>query len=154
MALFKKKKDDELPPIPEPEEFADLPPLPPLPPLPGEEEFEASEPIQRAPKMRVPDFQMPEEPPRQEFTMPQMPQQFVPQVAQGATVFVRIDKYKDVMTTVASMQDKLEELKSTLNAIAAIKGKEAEIIDGWHAMLQHTKTKIDEINTKLSKPLE
>jgi hypothetical protein len=30
MALFKKKKEEELPPIPEPEEFADLPPLPPL----------------------------------------------------------------------------------------------------------------------------
>jgi len=41
-----------------------------------------------------------------------------------------------------------------LNAISAIKSKESEIIDGWNAMLQQTKAKIDEVNAKLAKPQE
>jgi len=58
------------------------------------------------------------------------------------------------MSAIEAMQEKLEELKSTLNAISAIKSKEAEIIDGWNAMLQQTKTKVDEISAKLAKPQE
>ena len=147
----KKKEFDDLPPIPESEEFAELPPLPPMP---GDEEF-ATESLPKNPKMKGMEFnQFPQERPMPEFMMPQMPQTptLSPQISTGATVFVRIDKYKDVMSTVEAMQEKLEELKSTLNAIAAIKGKEAEIIDGWNAMLQQTKAKVDEVNAKLSKP--
>ena len=156
MAFFKKKREEEeLPPIPETYE---LPELPPLPPLPGEDEFGSSEPMQKPVRMKPMEFQPRPETERlmPEFMMPTMSQthSLSPQIAQGATVFVRIDKYKDVMSMVASMQEKLEELKSTLNAIAAIKSKESEIIDGWNAMLQQTKAKVDEVGAKLAKPLE
>ena len=153
MAWFKKKKEEEdiLPMMPEAEE------LPELPPLPGEEEFPETEPIMpKAPKMKEPMLPpMPEyHEPKPFLSMPSPPQ--IPQMpAPGpATVFVRIDKYKDVMETIGTMQEKLEELRATLNAISAIKSKESEIIDGWNAMLQQTKAKIDEVNAKLAKPQE
>jgi len=145
--FLKKKKmayEDELPPIPdEPEE------LPPLPPLPGEEEYGAPPEYEAPPAWpKAPrGLAAPEAPP-----LPEMPTQVAPQVRMGAEcVFVRIDKYRDVMKKIDDMQDKLAELQSTLNRISAIKGKEAEIIDGWNAMLQEAKSKIDDVNSKLSK---
>lgn len=154
MAWFKKKKElEELPLMPEAEEL----PESELPPLPGEEDFAAPEPIMpKAPRMK--EHELPPLPeyhePKPFLSMPSPPQMPQAPPSGPATVFVRIDKYKDVMETIGAMQEKLEELRSTLNAISAIKGKESEIIDGWNAMLQQTKAKIDEVNAKLSKPQE
>ena len=144
MAFFRKKREeDELPPIPE---GLDSTELPPLPPMPGEEEMLTPPAMPRMPRMArpMPDFQMP-------APMPQMPA--MPS-AERATVFVRIDKYKDVMRTIDSMHAKMDELRSTLDKISMIKGKEAEIIDGWNALLSEAKSKLDEASAKMLKPSE
>lgn len=130
--LFKKKKEEELPPFEG---------LPPLPPLPGEEAAGFPQPQRLMPPP-------PEFPP---FPKPQEARVAVPE---RATVFVRVDKYKEIMQTIESMQRKVDELQNTLNKIAAIKEKEAEIIHGWGAMLQETKSKVDEVNAKLLRPSE
>jgi len=141
--LRKKKMEDELPPIPEGTEE-----LPPLPPLPGEEEFEAPP---AWPKESAPAPE-PEAPP-----MPEMLNQYcapapaMQMPAEKTTVFVRIDKYRDVVKKIDEMQGKIAELKNTLNRISAIKNKEAEIIDGWNAMLQEAKAKIDDVSVKLTR---
>lgn len=137
MALFfKKKKEDEL---------ASMDNLPPLPPLPDEDQFS------RPQQFSVPQQQaMPELP---SFPAPRMPSSDR-QTTERATVFVRVDKYKEIMQTVESMQRKVNELQDTLNKIASIKEKEAEIIHGWGAMLQETKSKVDEVNSKLLRPSE
>ena len=147
--LFKKKKaEEELPPIPEGSEGE----LPPLPPLPGEEEFEAPP---AWPKESKP-FPEPEAPP-----IPEMPAECAPYIspaptmqmpAEKTTVFVRIDKYRDILRKIDEMQGKISELKTTLGRISAIKSNEAEIIDGWNAMLQEAKAKIDDVSVKLAKP--
>lgn len=147
MPFFKKKKE-ELPPLP------DLPPLPPLPevtktpkvPVPEIEEEVAPAPIKlptipkvlpKVEKTRaIPFPEIEEEMPRHE----------------AAKVFVRIDKYKDVMHTIDNMQHKLHELQKTLDKISSIKTREAEIISGWNALLAEAKTKVDEVNSKLIKP--
>ena len=143
--LKKKKINDDLPPIPEgPDE------LPPLPPLPGEEEFEAPPAWPTQSKPFAPE---PEAPP-----MPEMPTEYAPSAptahmpAEKTTVFVRIDKYRDVVKKIDEMQGKISELKTTLGRISAIKNKEAEIIDGWNAMLQEAKAKIDDVSAKLMRP--
>jgi hypothetical protein len=148
MAFFKKKpaEEAELPSLPEGDE------LPPLPPLPGEEE--------------LPPFPEPEESPKPARKMrPGAP--LIPEVSMSAsaavwqsasvekpaaTVFVKLDKYKDIMRTVSEIDNKLAELKATLDRISAIKTREGEIIDGWAAMLNEAKSKIDEVTSKLTKP--
>ena len=148
--LFKKKdSQDDLPPIPE---TADDLSLPALPPLPGEDDLQATEPLPKYPRFNMPEPTLPEMP----TFAPQMPRvsSYHPPASTGATVFVRIDKYRDIMETMESMYAKIEELKTTLNRISAIKGKEAEIIDGWNAMLQEAKAKLAEVNAKLAKPQE
>ncbi|MEM2874380.1 MAG: hypothetical protein QW063_02985 [Candidatus Nanoarchaeia archaeon] len=145
--FFKKKKEEtlpELPAVPEGEE------IPPLPPLPGEEELSeiAPPPLPREPrkllKPAAPSV-MPE---------PSIPMREIaaPRAEEKATVFVRIDKYKDIMRTVQEMEAKIVELQATLEKISSIKAREAEIIDGWNAMLQDAKSKLDNISTKLTKP--
>jgi hypothetical protein len=141
MAFFKKKRSEEadfsLPPLPEGDE------LPPLQPLPGEEE--------------LPPF--PEEVPQPRRMRPAGPAipetswQPTPVIERPvATVFVKLDKYRDIMRTVSEIDDKLAELKGTLDRIAAIKSREGEIIDGWAAMLNDAKSRIDDVHSKLTKP--
>jgi hypothetical protein len=147
MSFWKKKQTDEteMPPMPEGEE------LPPLPPLPGEDELEipGEEPVP-APRMRPAAPMMPRPtmaPSPQTSWMPQMPAE-----KPTATVFVKLDKYRDIMRTVSDIDNKLIELQATLDRIAAIKTREGEIVDGWAAMLNDAKSKIDEVNSKLTKP--
>ncbi len=159
MALFGKKRrklpplpdiDDEgLPPLPE-EGFrgppAPMPMRPRLarppkefPPMPEEEEDEfppLEEPMPRRPTIRP--FKPIEPTPMHE--------------PERATVFIKIDKYKDVVHNLERMQKKIDELQEALDRITTIKNKEAEIIDGWYSLLQSAKSKVDQVNAKLSKP--
>jgi hypothetical protein len=145
MAFFKKKKIEEMEAPSLPEE------LPPLPPLPGEEELPP-----------IPETKMPKNSERVKPIAPQIPE--VSMAAQtptwqpvsverpAATVFVKLDKYRDIMKTISEIDNKLAELKETLDRIAAIKTREGEIIDGWAAMLNEAKSKIDDVASKLTKP--
>jgi hypothetical protein len=146
MAFFKKKKpEDEFAAMPETED------LPPLPPLPGEEEIMAPEPLPRQPRLRPAAPEMPEitmaAPPTAKWTAP-----MAPAAADKATVFVRLDKYRDIMRMVEEMEAKIAELNTSLERISSIKQKEGEIIDGWHAMLSEAKSRIDTVSAKLTRP--
>ena len=151
MPFFKKKQPDdfgELPPLPEGEE------LPPLPPLPGEEELPPFPEPESAP---MPARKMkPAGPIINEVSMgaPSMPSwQPTPVMEKpAATVFVKLDKYRDIMRTVSDIDSKLEELRTTLDRISSIKSREGEIIDGWAAMLNDAKSSIDNVHSKLTKP--
>jgi hypothetical protein len=142
MPLFKKKQADDyeaLPPLPEDDE------LPPLPPLPGEEELP---PLPGPEEMPAPRRMRPAGP-----IIPESSWQPAPTIEKPvATVFVKLDKYREVMRTVSEIDDKLAELKGTLDRIASIKTREGEIIDGWAAMLNDAKSRIDDVHSKLTKP--
>ncbi|MGC8940681.1 MAG: hypothetical protein ACP5IJ_02905 [Candidatus Nanoarchaeia archaeon] len=142
MALFFKKKKEE-------EESKELPPLPPLP---SEEELKLPEPEEaeegEAFPSKIPQVPKLAAPP----APPAMPAPPIIAPEERATVFIRLDKYKDIMKTISEMESKLTELKETLDKIASIKNREAEIIDGWAAMLTEAKTKLDEVHSKLTKP--
>ncbi len=143
--FFKKKRDDE------------LPELPPMPPLPEDEGMEQGNfPMDE--EAAMPPMGLPPMPPaRMPASMPPppMPQLQKPMgLSETATVFVKIDKYREIMQMVDSMNTKLEDLRHNLDKISAIKQKETEIIQGWNALLSDSKTKIDELNRKLLRPGE
>ena len=147
MPFFKKKQPEdfgELPPLPEDEE------LPPLPPLPGEEELPPMPEPEEMPVRRM----KPAAPAIPEVSMtPSMPAWQPATIEKpAATVFVKLDKYRDIMRTVSEIDDRLAELKATLDRISAIKTREGEIIDGWAAMLNDAKNKVDEVHSRLTKP--
>lgn len=70
------------------------------------------------------------------------------------TVFIKIKKYKDIVRTIDDMQTKIDELKNVLDKISQIKSKEAEIIEGWNALLQEAQDKANDVESKLTTPEE
>ncbi|MEK6923135.1 MAG: hypothetical protein AABW84_00355 [Nanoarchaeota archaeon] len=132
MELFKRK-------IAESEDK--FPSLPPLPALPDSDDAELSP----FPKMAR--------------TKPIIIKQVKPQTkqispAEKTTVFIKIKKYKDIVRTIDDMQTKIDELKNTLDKISQIKTKEAEIIEGWNALLQEAQEKVADVESKLTTPDE
>ena len=150
MELFKKREELEFPFL----KKRIVPPLmplsaepkyseEPLPPLPPEEEF--SMPSEELPSLEP----LP--------TTPSLPAELEQELAPPARVtplFVRIDKYREILRTIKETQDKLENLRKTLDKIRDINTREAEIISGWTALMSDTKSKIDEISSGLFEPAE
>ena len=147
MSFFKKKKED-LPPMP------DLPPLPPLPDVSKAPEIPAMPALPEMTQEIAPEpIKLPAMPKVEQTRAIPFPdlEAEVPR-QEAAKVFVRIDKYRDVMHIIANMQHKLHELQRTLDKISSIKTREAEIITGWNALLAEAKSKVDDVSGKLVKP--
>ncbi len=121
-----------------------LPPLPELPPLPGRQQSQSQMQLQMAPPMAYPPLP----------ALPPMPQAGPTQSEATATVFVRLDKYKDIMRTIENLQLRLDDLQRSLSKISSIKQKESEIMQGWGALMTESREKIDQLNQKLLKPGE
>jgi len=90
-------------------------------------------------------------PPLPEDTTPTeqpMPTQTTPQ-STGAKVFVRLDKYSDILRTINAMEAKINELQNALGKISTIKQSEQQVIESWNALINEAKDKVEEVNSKL-----
>ena len=90
-------------------------------------------------------------PPLPEDTTPTeqpMPTQAAPQ-STGAKVFVRLDKYSDILRTINTMEAKINELQNALGRISTIKQSEQQVIESWNALINEAKDKVEEVNSKL-----
>jgi len=130
------------------EEEEELPPLPGLPEEEfAEEEFEAAPVLKPEPFIGArPEFgEVPPPRPVPSMRAPEVP-------LKRAPVFIKIDKYKELMKTVHAMEDKIAELEDTLGKISSIKSKERDIIEGLGALLSEAKGKVTEVSSKILKP--
>ena len=128
MAWFKRKKEEELPPLPEVPELPPLKLLPALPPLPA---------VPREAPVQLP--------PPTEFEAP---------LAKVTPIFIRIDKYRQLLKTIKQIQDSLGKLVATLVRIERIKARETEIVRSWDTLMAETNTKMEEISAGLFQPEE
>ena len=155
MRLFSKKKKQDMHSN-SPDDFniddIDLPPLP-----------EPPQPMNYNPNLprRSPPQLVQQAPPN----YPQMQQQpLAPQIQQQkkekednnvkAPVFVRIDKYKEVLNSVKSLRGDLEKLNVSLDSLRESKSKEEEIIAGWNGLLSEVASKLNRIDDELFEPEE
>ncbi len=67
----------------------------------------------------------------------------------GAKVFVRLDKYSDILRTINAMEAKINELQNALGKISTIKQSEQQVIESWNALINEAKDKVEEVNSKL-----
>ena len=67
----------------------------------------------------------------------------------GAKVFVRLDKYSDILRTINTMESKINELQNALGKISTIKQSEQQVIESWNALINEAKEKVEEVNSKL-----
>ena len=77
-----------------------------------------------------------------------LPAQTAPQ-STGAKVFVRLDKYSDILKTINTMEAKINELQNALGKISTIKQSEQQVIESWNALINEAKDKVEEVNSKL-----
>ncbi len=126
-------KPMDLPPLPTESDIPDLGDLPPLPeqpsadlpPLPVEDE---------GPVLPEPVSSTPEQPQSQ------------------APIFIRLDKYNDIVNTVNQMESRINELQNAIKKVGEVKQKEKEIIDNWSKLIDEAKDKVNAVNTKLPEP--
>ena len=135
MALFdlgKKKEAIEFPDFKFPEE-PKLPPLPPTKPFPRFPEFEKKGdglntlniPIRRPPMLQERE------------------------VDKRIPLFVKISKYKTVMSNIHSIKEKVQESENILSKLDVIKSEEDKELDSWHENLNEIKERLLEIDEKL-----
>ena len=67
----------------------------------------------------------------------------------GAKVFVRLDKYSDILKTINHMEAKINELQNALGKITSIKDSEQEIISSWNSLINEARDRVAEVNSKL-----
>lgn len=72
----------------------------------------------------------------------------------AAPIFVKINKYHEVLSTVNTLMKKLGEARSSLSRIYELKEKEDKEIDSWKNELTNIETRLTAIKEALSKPEE
>lgn len=68
-----------------------------------------------------------------------------------AKVFVRLDKYNEILRTVNNMEAKMNELQNALKRINEVKTAEQNIISSWSTLIEEARTRVEEVNSKLPK---
>jgi len=69
-----------------------------------------------------------------------------------APVFIKIEKYKDVIGIMGLIKEKIANVDKALARIKEIKAKEDAELSSWKASLQTTETKINEVDKSLFEP--
>lgn len=67
-------------------------------------------------------------------------------------VFVKVDKYDDVLELIKTIQNKLDEAKRTLLKINDLKNEEDHQLEMWQNTLAEIEKKIEFINGSLNEP--
>ncbi len=65
-------------------------------------------------------------------------------------IFVKVDKYDEVVSAVEVIRKKLNEAKTTLDKINELKSREDAELDRWSSELSNVESKIDAIENMLS----
>tara|TARA_Y100000004_G_scaffold45167_1_gene49596 strand:+ start:50 stop:592 length:543 start_codon:yes stop_codon:yes gene_type:complete len=65
------------------------------------------------------------------------------------SVFIRVDKYNDVLKTVNNMEHKINELKHTISRLTEVRNNEQKLIDSWNSLIQEAESRIQEVTSKL-----
>lgn len=68
------------------------------------------------------------------------------------TVFVKIDKYRDVLDVINLIKKRVEEAKAILHRINSIKAKENSEIENWKIEIDGVEKKVREINNYMCEP--
>jgi len=69
-----------------------------------------------------------------------------------AKVFVKINKYKNVLDSVTNIRSKLNDAKDILSQIIELKRKEDEELSSWNAKIAEVEEKVEKIDKELVEP--
>lgn len=69
-----------------------------------------------------------------------------------APVFVKLDDYRGVLSTVQVMKEKISQARDLFNRIAELKGEEDATLSTWASTLDEVEQRVVEIDGVLSEP--
>lgn len=70
----------------------------------------------------------------------------------GASVFVKINDYKEIVNVIDMLKSKLKEARSTLSRIESLKAQEEEQLGQWNSTIDEVEAKISSIDKSLFEP--
>ena len=65
------------------------------------------------------------------------------------SVFVRLDKYNEVIKTVNNMEHKINELRHTISRLNEVRNNEQKLIDSWNSLIEEAESRIRDVTSKL-----
>ena len=134
MGLFSKKKDDknDLPPL----KFPELPKS--VPSFEPSKSMQATEAKEIKAAVSVPSPL----PISSHSQLPSTPSMEKP-------LFVKIEKYKDVVMTLNKLKDKLHDADEVLSRLNTLKDKEGRELSAWHSDLERIRNQLLDIDRTL-----
>ena len=165
MGLFSKKKPEELIPRPNPPFMPNQPmpdstplkdqlnldqvePAPELPPLPAEVSMEPEQIDDNLNAVADKIDDMDGRLNQMESPLP-APQPIPEGPKPGAKVFIRLDKYTEIISTINSMESKINELKNAINKINDLRNAEQQLVDSWNRLVDEAQEKVNDVSSKL-----
>jgi archaellum component FlaC len=67
----------------------------------------------------------------------------------GAKVFIRLDKYTEIINTINSMESKINELKNAIGKINDLRNAEQQLVDSWNKLVDEAQAKVNDVSSKL-----
>ncbi len=67
----------------------------------------------------------------------------------GAKVFIRLDKYTEIINTINTMESKINELKNALTKINDLRNSEQQLVDSWNKLVDEAQAKVNDVSSKL-----
>ncbi len=77
------------------------------------------------------------------------PQQMQISSKPGAKVFIRLDKYTEIINTINTMESKINELKNALTKINDLRNSEQQLVDSWNKLVDEAQAKVNDVSSKL-----
>ncbi len=67
----------------------------------------------------------------------------------GAKVFIRLDKYTEIISTINNMESKINELKNAIGKINDLRNAEQQLVDSWNKLVDEAQAKVNDVSSKL-----
>ncbi len=67
----------------------------------------------------------------------------------GAKVFIRLDKYTEIINTINNMEAKINELKNAITKINDLRNAEQQLVDSWNKLVDEAQAKVNDVSSKL-----
>jgi len=108
----------------------------------------------KLPKKSIKPFRL-EKPTRLEEKMPRVEEPFmkkedvIKEPGFEKPIFVKIDQYKKMISTIEGIQDKLDDAAKLVSEIKSIKLEEDHLLDAWHSNIERIKNDLVRIDKRV-----
>ena len=73
-------------------------------------------------------------------------------ISNSASIFVKVDNYKEVSEIVNHLKDKVDEIRSTLQKVEELREKESDALHHWRTAIDDVDDKINNLSNDLLEP--